>query len=62
MVLADSLINPALNIRAYNHPLGESGISFFAVPALADQLRDDFPNSLNSIGMLMQGELLCHLP
>jgi LysR family transcriptional regulator, transcriptional activator of nhaA len=53
MVLADSPINPALNIRAYNHPLGECGISFFAVPALAEQLRDDFPNSLNCAGMLM---------
>jgi LysR family transcriptional regulator, transcriptional activator of nhaA len=53
MVLADSPINPALNIRAYNHPLGESGISFFAVPALAEQLRDDFPNCLNGAGMLM---------
>jgi LysR family transcriptional regulator, transcriptional activator of nhaA len=53
MVLADSPINPALNIRAYNHPLGECGISFFAVPALAEQLRDDFPNSLNGAGMLM---------
>ncbi len=43
MVLADSPINPALNIRAYNHTLGESGISFFAAPAQADALRATFP-------------------
>ena len=28
VVLADVPVNPALNIRAYNHLLGESGITF----------------------------------
>ncbi|EGV16402.1 transcriptional activator NhaR [Thiocapsa marina] len=53
LVLADSPVNPALNIRAYNHILGESGISFFAVPQLAARHREDFPRSLDGAPMLM---------
>ena len=52
-VLADSPVNPALNIRAYNHPLGESGVSFFGVPGQAASLGSDFPQSLNGLPMLM---------
>jgi LysR family transcriptional activator of nhaA len=55
VVLADSPVNPALNIRAYNHPLGESGITFFAVPASAPMMREAFPGSLNGVHMLMPG-------
>ena len=53
LVLADSPVSPALNIRAYNHPLGESGISFFGVAKRAGELRDGFPGSLDGVGMLM---------
>lgn len=53
MVLADSPINPTFNIRAYNHALGESGVSFFAVPDQAKAMRAEFPNSLNDAPMLM---------
>lgn len=53
VVLADSPINPTLNIRAYNHVLGESGISFFATPTQTETLRADFPASLNGTRMLM---------
>ena len=52
-VLADSPVNPALNIRAYNHPLGESGVSFFGVPGQAASLGSDFPQSLNGLPILM---------
>ncbi len=52
-VLADSPLNPTLNIRAYNHALGESGISFFAVPERAQALRPGFPASLDRGAMLM---------
>jgi LysR family transcriptional activator of nhaA len=55
VVLADSPINPALSIRAFNHPLGESGISFFSVPERASALRQDFPASLDGESMLMPG-------
>ena len=53
VVLADSPVNPALNLRAYNHPLGESGISFFAVPPKAAGLAEGFPGSLDGQPMLM---------
>jgi LysR family transcriptional activator of nhaA len=53
MVLADSPVNPALNIRAYNHALGESGVTFFGVPARAEALRAGFPASLDGVPMLM---------
>jgi LysR family transcriptional activator of nhaA len=53
IVLADSPLSPALNIRAYNHPLGESGISFFARESEARQYREDFPSSLDAAPMLM---------
>jgi len=53
LVLADSPLNPALNIRAYNHPLGESSITFFATPQLAAKLREGFPGSLDGAPMLM---------
>lgn len=53
VVLADSPVNPALNIRAYNHNLGESGISFFAVPEQAAALREDYPRRLEGAPMLM---------
>jgi LysR family transcriptional activator of nhaA len=53
VVLADSPVNPTLNIRAYNHPLGESGVTFFGVPEQAAALRADFPASLDGTDMLM---------
>ena len=53
VVLCDGPINPTFNIRAYNHTLGESGISFFATSDMADALRADFPASLDAIPMLM---------
>lgn len=53
LVLADSPLSPALNIRAYNHPLGESGISFFAKESEAHLYQDDFPQSLDGVSMLM---------
>lgn len=42
VVLADVPVNPALNIRAFNHALGESGITFFGVPRQADALARGF--------------------
>lgn len=55
VVLADSPVNPAFNVRAYNHVLGESGITFFSVPEQADPLTADFPASLDGVRMLMPG-------
>lgn len=53
LVLADSPVSPALNIRAYNHVLGESQISFFAKPRDALKYRKRFPQSLDGAPLLM---------
>jgi LysR family transcriptional regulator, transcriptional activator of nhaA len=53
LVLADSPLSPALNIRAYSHLLGESGISFFAAKAGAERYLEGFPQSLHGAPMLM---------
>ena len=53
LVLADCPISPTLNIRAYNHLLGESGISFFATRAKARKYKSKFPHSLDGTPMLM---------
>jgi LysR family transcriptional activator of nhaA len=53
LVLADAPISPALNVKAYNHLLGESGISFFARTEDAKRYRRNFPDSLDGAPMLM---------
>ena len=47
MVLADTPLGGAVNVRAFNHPLGECGITFFAVPGIAARYREGFPQSLH---------------
>jgi LysR family transcriptional activator of nhaA len=53
MVVADGPIPPGLNVRGYNHFLGECGVSFLAVPGLAKTLRKNFPQSLNGSPILL---------
>jgi len=53
LILADSAFSPGLNIRAYNHVLGESGITFFAREPDDRMYRDNFPQSLDGAPMLM---------
>lgn len=56
MVIADGPIPPGLNVRGFNHALGECGISFLAVPKLAKGLRKNFPHSLNGSPLLIPSE------
>ena len=42
LVIADSPIPHGVNVRGFNHQLGECGISFFAAPQLAKTLGEDF--------------------
>jgi LysR family transcriptional activator of nhaA len=53
LVLADAPMSPTLNVRAYNHLLGESGLSFFTTRKAARKYRSGFPQSLNGAPMLM---------
>jgi LysR family transcriptional activator of nhaA len=53
LVIADCPLNPTINVRAYNHPLGTSGISFFAARSIAPRYRKNFPLSLDGAPLLM---------
>jgi LysR family transcriptional activator of nhaA len=53
LVLSDSPVDPNLKIRAYNHLLGECGVTFVATEEIAKQLHGRFPKSLNGIPMLL---------
>ena len=53
MVLADSPLGAAANVRAFNHLLGECGIVFFAAHKLAPAFRRRFPQSLHGAPLLL---------
>jgi len=57
LVIADGPIPQGVNIRGYNHHLGECGISFFAVPELASKLTKGFPHSLNAAPILLPSDI-----
>ncbi len=56
MVIADSPTPPGTSVRAFNHRLGETGMSFMAAPALAARLTGGFPACLNRMPVLMPGQ------
>jgi len=47
LVLSDAPLPPEVRVRAFNHLLGECGITVFAKAAVAARLRKGFPASLN---------------
>ena len=57
MVIADGPIPSGLNVRGFNHVLGECGISFMAISKLARNLRKNFPHSLNGAPLLIPSEI-----
>jgi LysR family transcriptional activator of nhaA len=57
LVIADSPIPPGVNVRGFNHSLGESGVSFMAAPKLAKGLRKGFPQSLDGAPVLLPTEV-----
>jgi LysR family transcriptional activator of nhaA len=56
IVLSDLPANPNLKIRAFNHLLGECGITFFGTPDLAKKYQPGFPESLNGAPFLAPTE------
>lgn len=56
LVLSDTPFTPTIRVRAFNHLLGECGISIFAVSELAKRCRRDFPKSLHNAPMLLPTE------
>lgn len=53
LVLADAPLSPSATVRAFSHPLGDCGTSFFASPSLAKATRKQFPRSLDDAPFLM---------
>jgi len=56
IVIADSPMPNNINIRAFNHLLGECGLTFFATPSLAQKFADSpFPQCLHGAPILLPG-------
>lgn len=56
LVLADRPLNPQARIRAFNHLLGECGVSVYAAPALAGRLKGRFPACLDGAPWLLPAQ------
>lgn len=53
MVLSDTPVTNAVSVKAYNHLLGESRLTCFAAPRLAQKLQKNFPFSLVNAPVLL---------
>ncbi|CAG0964609.1 partial Transcriptional activator protein NhaR, partial [Rhodocyclaceae bacterium] len=56
LVIADTPLPVTLDVRAFNHRLAESGMSFVASPPLAARCKEVFPACLASLPLLVPGE------
>ncbi|HHC72766.1 MAG TPA: transcriptional activator NhaR [Thiotrichales bacterium] len=56
LVIADGPIPSAVNVKGFNHRLGDCGVSFFATPALRRSLEGEFPAMLSGAPLLLPGE------
>jgi LysR family transcriptional regulator, transcriptional activator of nhaA len=55
LVLADEPLSQRLSVKAFNHALGQSPMSFFCAPSLKRTLGREFPECLNNAPMLVHG-------
>lgn len=55
LLLADEPASKKIGVKAFNHALGSSSMSFFCAPALKDELQGPFPQCLHGAPMLIQG-------
>ncbi|HEY7322251.1 MAG TPA: transcriptional activator NhaR [Candidatus Binatia bacterium] len=53
VMLSDGPIDPAVNVKAFNHLLGECGVSLFGIAPLAAKYRSGFPQSLDGAPFLL---------
>ena len=53
LVIADTPAPPSVTVQAYNHPMGESGVTLFATAKLATRYRRNFPKSLQNAPILL---------
>ena len=55
LVIADEPMSRRISVKAFNHPLGSTAMSFFCAPKLKGLLKGSFPQCLNDMPMLIQG-------
>jgi len=55
LVIADEPMSRRMSVKAFNHPLGSTAMSFFCAAQLRPLLKGDFPACLNDMPMLIQG-------
>ncbi len=55
LVIADEPMSRRISVKAFNHPLGSTAMSFFCAPKLKGLLKGPFPQCLNDLPMLIQG-------
>jgi LysR family transcriptional activator of nhaA len=55
LVIADEPMSRRISVKAFNHALGRTSMSFFCIPSLRKKLKGDFPQCLNDMPMLIQG-------
>ncbi|NBW51196.1 MAG: transcriptional activator NhaR [Betaproteobacteria bacterium] len=55
LVIADEPMSKRMSVKAFNHELGSTPMSFFCAPALRKTLKGDFPECLNDAPVLIQG-------
>lgn len=53
LVIADAPVPPGSNVRAFNHLLGETGVTVFAAPRLLQRHRGTFPRALDGAPFLL---------
>ena len=56
LVISDAPIPASISVRAFNHQLGTSEVSFFATPALLKTITGAFPRCLDGAPLLMPAE------
>mgnify|MGYP000889870406 FL=1 len=55
LVIADEPMSRRISVKAFNHPLGRTTMSFFCAPELKRQLKGVFPQCLNDFPLLIPG-------
>ena len=53
VVLSDAPATPSLNVRAYNHHLGDCGLVWMGLPSLVRPHRAAFPRSMDGTAVLL---------
>lgn len=55
LVISDEPLTSRLSVKAFNHALGSSAMSFLCAPALRQHLQGPFPQCLDEAPMLLPG-------